>query len=766
MKHTGRSLARLDELARVTGRGRFAADIALSGQLHMRVVRAPVALGRLRQVDTGAAHAVPGVRAIWTAEDLAGIAPAGTRTLPSTLVPYLQPILARETVRFVGEPVAAVFADSAGAADDAAELIVLDIEAMEPSLAISAPAAGLTDQLRSSEAATVRKAFGDLGSAFQSAAHVVNINIELARDGAVPIEPRSIVAAWDPARDVLDVWVAAKVPAAYRDALADALGRTRAAVAVHVPSAAGNGGRDAPSVEDILVARAAHALQRPVHWVEDRRENLLAADQGRGISAKARAAVAANGTLVGLDVDLFLDQGAYVRPCGTLPAELLTAMLPGPYRMKALRAIAHMRITNRPPAGPMRAAGRMEAAFIRERLMDAIAASTGIDPLELRRRNMLERTEMPADRHLTIAGQPVIYDSGNYRDLVDQAGRQVSLDLIRRRAEDRRDKGELVGVGTAVFVDVAGGTASEHVTLTVDRTGAIEAVTAAADLNGGLRTVLAQIIADIVGVDYETVRVTAGETSRIVHPVSGPLVPSDETVITATQFAAEQLRDTILEAAQALLEDPGDRLTIQSGRIRYADRHFGNALSLGDVAAALEPGGELGGRAGRGLVAEGWAEGVGFTFPYGLHVAVVEIDRQTGMIRVPRAFVAVEVGNAINPALMESEIAAGAAEGIANALYTGFEVTETGDPKRISLGDYLMPGVADLPEIEIMLSESAPSPLNPLGIKGAADCGMTGMGAAIAAAVDEALGAPGFVTALPISPAKVMAHIRKAGKAR
>ncbi|MCF3934198.1 xanthine dehydrogenase family protein molybdopterin-binding subunit [Acuticoccus sp. M5D2P5] len=761
MKHSGRSLSRIEDRALVTGRGRFVADFAFPRQLHMRIVRSPVAFGRLKDVDTSSAFDVAGVVAVWTAADIAAIPPIPVRgPAPAAIASFLQPILARDLVRYVGEPVAAVFAESAAAADDAAERVALDIAPLEPTLDPAGPIPNVMDAARSNEAATVRKAFGDLGSAFQSAAHVVAIEVDLARDGAVPAETRSLLAQWDPARDIVDLWAPARSAPHHRDTLAAMLGLPRAGIAVHVPNLGGGSGAHGEiDPEDVLVTHAARVLARPVAWVEDRREHLHAAAQTRGMTAKARAAVGPDGTLLGLDVDVMIDAGAYVRAEGMMVAEFLTAMLPGPYRFKAFRGTAHVRMTNRTPAGSFRAAGRAEATFVRERLLDAVTAALGADPFEIRTRNLLAPEDLPHDRHLAALGRPIVYDSGRYQHLVDQTMKHFSLELLRQRTDDRRAKGELVGLGCAAFVDVAGMGEAAHVRLSVDRIGIVEIVTAASDLGEGMPTTIAQVVADIVGVDYDTVRVRTGETDRI-HTVSSPVPPSAELVITAAQYAAEAARELILDAAQALLDDTGDRLTIQSGRIREADRHFGVALSLGDIAAALEPGGLLSDRGGRGLVTEGSAKADGLSFPYGVHIVLAEIDKQTGMVRIPRAFVAYDVGNAVNPALVESQLASGALEGIAGALYTALDVSGLGDPRAINYADYPVPTACELPDIEVLVSEAAPTPLNPLGIKGAMDGGFTGIGAAIASAVDAALSAPGFVTHLPISPARIMAQIR------
>lgn len=760
MKQTGRPLPRIEDKALLTGRAVFVGDLRFANEVHMRVVRSPVPFGRIRSVDVLAARGAPGVVAVWTADDMA-LPPIGFRTgAMDGLEAYRQPVLAEGVVRYVGEPVAVVFAESQAAAEDAADLVVLDIAPVTPVLDAAVRAPLLTDDLRSSNAAVVRKSVGDLDAAFRGGHRVIELRLSVARDGGMPLEPRGLAARWDAGRECLEVWGDAKVAHANRDALAAALDLPRAGVVFSATAVGGGfGARGELYPEDVLVAHAARALGRPVRWSEDRREHMVAADQGGGITASARAAVAADGTLLGLDVELFIDQGAYVRTEGIAPADLVAALVSGPYRIPAWRVVAHVRMMNRTPAGTTRGSGATEAAFLRERLIDSVADALGIDPFEVRRRNFVDPADMPAARGVTALGVPVALDSGRYQHLVDQTVKRFSLDLVRRRAEDRRAAGEFVGVGAAFSLDLTGIGPYEHVRLSVDRRGTVEVVTAASSTGQGIETMLAQIVADIVGVDYDTVRIAPVRTDRIEFAVGTGRSRGAVMAGTATQYAAEALREAILDGASRLLEVPAERLMITGGRVREADRHFGTALGIGDVARALEPGAPLAGPDGRGLTADGWCRSDAFAVPYALTVATVEIDAMTGLVRVPRAIIAADIGNAINPQIVEERLAGGLLAGLSSALFTSLSVSPAGMPLVNGLADYGMPSAAESPHIEVLVAEDAPSPLNPLGLKGVDGLGATGIGAAIAAAIDDALGAPGFVTSLPIAPAAVRAHI-------
>ncbi|WP_226581067.1 xanthine dehydrogenase family protein molybdopterin-binding subunit [Acuticoccus sediminis] len=762
MKHVGRPLRRPDDAVHLDGRGGFVADVAFPHQLHMRVVRSPVACAKLVGVDTEPAYALPGVVAVLTADDVAHLPPIGVRlSTGASLERFLQPVLAATMVRYVGEPVAVVLADTPAVAEDAAELIGLELTPLEPQLMPTDSDVSASDPLRGNEAATVFKAFGNLNTAFHRAERIVEVDLAWGRDGAMPLETRGLVAQWDGARETLEIWGAGRAAHWNRDVIAEVLDLPRSAVVWHTTDVGGSFGvKGELYPEDMLVAYAARLLGRPVRWIEDRREHLLAANQARDIAASARAAVDSSGLILGVDLIFTVDQGAYVRTEGTMVADLIAAMTPGPYALGAYRARGHLKLTNKTPAGSFRGAGRAEAAFIRERLMDAVAHRTGIDPMELRRRNLIDPSEMPADRGMETLGSAVTYDSGRYQSLVDATTRRFSLDVVRRRAQHRRAQGELVGVGAAFVVDAAAPAGYEHVKLSVDRRGTVDVITAAAEQGQGIRTLLAQIVADIVGVDYRRVRVTAGDTVQIPFSAGTLLSRSSAMVGTAAQHAAEALREKILAAAAAMLSVPADKLTIQGGRIRQADRHFGAILDLGELAAALEPGPSQRVPHGFALDADGSVTTAMTTFPYGLHVAVVEIDRDTGLVSVPSVYVGYDVGNAINPGLVEAQIVGGVVQGIASALHTALGVTGTGDPLRANLADYAMPTAREAPGVEVLLIEEAPSPANTLGIKGAGDAGLTGMAPAIAAAVDDALGVVGFARQLPVTAADVMRELK------
>src|SRR5215475_9457056 len=407
----GRSVTRLEDRPLVTGGGAFAADIAFPHMLHMRVVRSEHAHGRILALDPTAALALPGVAAVWTSADVADIPPIDFRlTRVEGSTPYRQPILAREYVRYVGEPIAAVFASDPYMAEDAAELVAIEAEDLPPVLDASA-APGEFEPGRSTEAASVEKSYGDIAAAFRDAAVMVELDLAVGRHSGVPLETRGAIANYDTARDVLEFYGAAKVPHWNRDSIARMLRRPPASVHLiegHVGGGFGIRGELYP--EDVLVSLAALRFDRPVKWIEDRREHLIAANHSRQQRHRVRAAVDREGRLLAVEDEFFHDQGGYVRTHAATVPDLAAAMLPGPYHVPAYRAVGHIRLTNKTPSGTYRAPGRYESTFARERMIDATAARLGLDPIEVRRRNLVDASEFPYARPFATLGTDVVLD--------------------------------------------------------------------------------------------------------------------------------------------------------------------------------------------------------------------------------------------------------------------------------------------------------------------------------------------------------------------
>jgi carbon-monoxide dehydrogenase large subunit len=699
MKYIGASPKRLEDRTLLTGRGEFSADLKAPGQLHMRVVRSSVAHGRIVSIDTAEARRQPGVVAIWTFDDVRHIPPISVRlTNVAGLEPYQQTVLAKDYVRYVGDPVAVVFADDAYAAEDAAELVHLELEEL--------PAA--VSPLDAREAAAVRKGYGDLDAAFAEAHTVVELEVAVGRHSAVPLETRGALADFDPASGVLTMKGAAKVPHYNRDQVArmlDLPGDMVHLIQGHVGGGFGVRGELYP--EDVLVCQAALRLKRPVKWVEDRFEHLLAANHSRDQLYRLRAAVDERGFILGLEAEIFVDQGGYVRTHGVTTSDLSAAMLPGPYVIPAYRATAHVRLTNKTPCGTYRAPGRYESTFARERMLDAIAVRLGKDPIEVRRVNLIPSERMPFDRGLDTLGTRVVYDSGRYALLLDKLLLHLNYENLKIELKKRRDRGEKVGLGMGFFVEKSGLGPADKAVITLEAGGKVEIVTGAASLGQGVETVMAQICAETLDIPIDRMRVVHGRTDRIDHGMGA--FASRVTVMSGCAVKA---------AAEALLE-------------------------------------KLKGKPKLPVSAEGWFRADHMNYPYGIHAAVVRIDEETCGAVVERFVVACDIGRAVNPMLVDGQMVGGAAQGIGGALLEEFVYDDAGQPLATTFADYLLPTSAEVPPIETLITEDAPSPLNPLGVKGAGEGGINAAGAAIAAAVDEALGRPGAVTRLPITPRRL-----------
>jgi aerobic carbon-monoxide dehydrogenase large subunit len=752
MSIVGTSVRRLEDPPLVTGRGAFAADVAFPQMLHTRLVRSAHAHGRIVSIDASAALALPGVMAVWTSADVAEIPPIDFRlTRVEGLAPYRQPILARERVRYVGEPVAAVFATDPYVAEDAADLVAVEAEDLPVVLDASAEP-GEFEPGRSTEAAIVEKSYGDVAAAFRDAALVVELDLAIGRHSGVPLETRGAIARYEAARDVLELYGAAKVPHWNRDNIARMLRRSPASVHLiegHVGGGFGIRGELYP--EDVLVCLAALRFDRPVKWIEDRREHLIAANHSRQQRHKVRAAVDAEGRILAIEDEFFHDQGGYVRTHAATVPDLAAAMLPGPYRVPAYRAVGHVRLTNKTPCGTYRAPGRFESTFVRERLMDAIAARLSIDRIEIRRRNLIGKDEMPYRRPLGTLGTEVVIDSGDYAGLLDKALAAAKWNDLQDEVKRRRAGGECVGTGLALFVEKSGLGPYDGVRVSVDTSGTVEVVTGAASLGQGIETVVAQICADALGVDYRRVRVVHGRTDRIAFGMGA--FASRATVMTgeATRRAAVDVRAKAIELAAELMQQDGGALTVIDGKV-VRNGGDGPSMALGEIAQALEPTSKLLGARAPGLSADGWFFSDHMTYPYGVHVALAKIDRDTGAATIERYLLAYDIGRAVNPMLVEGQLAGGFAQGIGGALLEEFRYDERGEPLSVNFADYLMPTAREVPALDVLITQDAPSPLNALGLKGAGEGGVNAVGAAIAAAIDDAIGVPGAITRLPVTP--------------
>src|SRR6516164_8562269 len=743
-KFIGRSVPRLEDRPLLLGLGRYAADISFPGQLQMRIVRSDVAHGTISSIDAKAARALPGVHAVWTHKDVADIPHIPFRlTGLKPLEPYQQPILAKDVVRYVGEPVAAVFADDPYLAEDAADQVALSIKAFPATMSASEPP-GQYEQGLTTEPGVVQKSYGDVDTALRNAPATVSLSLSIGRHSGVPIETRGAVARYDESRDVLELHGAAKVPHWNRDTIARLLKRAPESVQLYEGHVGGGFGiRGELYPEDLLVCAAALKFRRPIKWIEDRREHLTAANHSREQSHRIRAAIDAQGRILGIEDEFFHDNGAYLRTHAATVPDLALAMLPGPYRVPAYRATGHIRLTNKTPCGTYRAPGRYESTFVRERLLDAIAAKVGVDKVEIRRRNLISKNAMPYTLGLDTLGTHIVYDSGDYALLLDKALKAARWKEMQSKLRKRRSKGEKVGAGIAMFVEKSGLGPFDTVRVELLSDGTVQVITGVASIGQGVETVIAQVCADALGVNYSDIKVVHGQTDRIDKGMGA--FASRVTVMCgeATRLAASKLRQQVVLLAAELMQTKAELLTISDGIVTRTDSS-GPSMPLAELA-----------RQRAGLSAEDTFEASHMVYPYGVHVAQVRLDADTGGVIIERYAIAYDVGKAINPRLVEGQIAGGLAQGIGGALLEEFLYDDAGEPLSVTFTDYLIPTASEMPELSILITEDAPSPLNSLGLKGAGEGGANPVGAAIASAIDDALQRPGAVTRLPVTPQRL-----------
>jgi aerobic carbon-monoxide dehydrogenase large subunit len=756
----GASVWRKEDRPLLVGAKGFVDDIHRPGLVHAAIVRSSLAHARITGIDIEAALAEPGVVGIFTSADL----PAALPPIPMRMFSqpgmelFLQPPLASDTVRYSGEPVAVVVAESRYLAEDAAELVHVRYEEFEPVLAADRALEPASAVLHPGPGTNLAGRFvvehGDVEAAFASAAVVVEERLAVQRHAAVPLETRGVICELDELSGVLTVMGAAKIPHVNRRILARLLEWPEERIRlVELGVGGGFGGRGEFYPEDFLVPFCALQLGRPVSWIEDREEHLRSCNHSREQIHEIGLALDADGRFLGLRDRLLNDAGAYVRTHGLVVPGMTAALLPGPYRWPAYRCDVHHVVTTKTPAGTYRAPGRFEANFARERLIDIAAHRVGKDPLELRRRNLVRSDEMPYATGTHTDGHPVVYDSGDYELLLDKGLEHVGWPELRRWRDEDPGPGRRRGVGIGIFVEKSGIAQWEYARVELTSAGKTHVYSGGASVGQGVDTVLAQICADSLGVRYEDVSVFHGDTATV--PDGMGAFGSRVTTLggSAVLKAAAALRERALELAAIELGTPADDLELAGDRV-VVRGESGGGIELSRLFELARAGRTAGHGLRPGLSEEAYFRSEDMTFPYGVHYAAVEIDVETGRVDVRRYCVAYDVGRAINPVLVEGQIVGGVAQGIGGALLEELSYSDGGQLVSASFMDYLLPTAAEVPHVDVLVTEDAPTSRNPLGAKGAGEGGTAAVGAALANAVSDALGVE--VTRLPLSPDHVV----------
>jgi carbon-monoxide dehydrogenase large subunit len=771
-KFIGARVERAEDHELLTGKGVFVDDIDFPGMLHAHVVRSVHARAKILRIDTTAAKRAPGVVDVITFEDLGAV-----RKLPLTIPhPSLKPLtefpMARDKVRYVGEPVAVIVATSRHVAEDAAPLVDIEYEVQPPCVSIEkalAPDAPLVHESEPDNVAGfMKQSTGNVDKAFAEADHVVKETLRVHRGGCHAIETRGIVAHYEPKAGFLTIWASCQGPHRIRRTLLQLMDMPEHKVRVIAPRVGGGfGPKGGFYPENFLVPWLAVRFGTSVKWIEDRREHFIASRQERDQTHWVEAAFNNDGKIVGLKNFFLYDTGAYstslVVPWITL------ATIPGPYKIPNLQLEFKAVYTNKVTAMVVRGAGRPQAAYVMEKVMDRIAREIDMDPAEVRRRNFIQKNEYPYSVGILYRdNNPLEYDSGNYPACLEKGLEMIGYEDFRKSQLESRKQGVRLGVGIAAYVEGTGFGPYEGGSVKVGTDGKIYVFTGAASQGQGQETALGQICADYLGVDFKNIEVITGDSAAIPHGVGTFASRVMVTAGNAIAQASEQLRNKALELAAHKLECRSEDLDLVNGEIfvkgtpekkislRMLAHEAANRVSGFMVDRSVEP----------GLEATVYYSPRRSTHSNGVHVAVVKVDEETGRVEVQRYAVAHDCGTIINPMLVDGQIHGGVAHGIGNALYEEVIHDESGQILNASYMDYYLPGALEVPRMEVAHIET-PTPLNPLGCKGAGEGGTIPSPTAIALAIEDALADLNVkVDRLPVRPDVLLNSIETAKRQR
>jgi aerobic carbon-monoxide dehydrogenase large subunit len=767
----GRDVPRVEDPALIRGNGRFVDDIALSGMLHACFVRSPHAHARILSIDIAAASGLPGVRAVLAMSDLEPYLVSSRLRVAMPSPSYRQelhrPVLADREVVHVGEPIALVLADSRYVAEDAAALVEIDFDplpAVSDCVAALEPTAPRAhENAPSNLAAEMTVEYGDVQAAFQAAPHRFREKLSVHRGGSHSMECRGIVAVQDELEDRLTVWCSTQMPHSVQRLLCVMLGLSETQIRVVTPDVGGGfGPKLVVYPEDIAVATAARMLHRPVKWIEDRREHFIATTQERDQIWDVELATDTEGHILAVRGNLIHEHGAWTARGVTVPQGAMSAM-PLAYMVPAYRMNMKMAVTNKVPVTPVRGSGQPQGVFAMERLLDAAARGIGIDRAEIRRRNLVTKERMPYRTQMTTRGGiPIVMDSGDYLRCMEMALEAGDWNGFGERRAEARAAGRHIGMGIANYVEGTGRGPYEYVSVRLDMFGRIFVTTGAAAMGQSTQTMLSQIVAEQLGGDLTNVTVVAGDTHAAPLGLGGS--NSRQTVMagSSAHVAALKVRESILEVAATLLKCSAGELEIEGRSVRIVQRpDVSMSLSAISQAAYGQAGFKLPSAHGPGIAAAEQVVMDSMAYANGAACVEVEVDVETGFVRIHRVVFAHDCGRVLHPRIVEGQLFGGIAHGIGNALYEFMAYDENAQPVTNTFAEYLLVTATEMPDIKLLHMES-PSPLNPLGVKGVGESGVIPIGAAIASAIEHALEPWNVrVSKLPLSPVDVLDLIRQ-----
>jgi len=748
-RYIGSPVERVEDFRFLRGRGEFVGDLRREGMLHAAILRSPVAHGRIRNLDGTAARAIPGVRTVIAAAEIGAVPRIPLRLLPLPGTErFLQPVIAADRVRYVGEPIAVVLADSAALAEDGVGSIALDIEELAP--VADRRASGKNEILLFEEAGTNRAmtftaVSGDADTAFREAEYARRERFSVQRHTALPMEPRGVLAEWDAVQGRMTVLGAAKVPFFNRDTLAAMLGLALTDVdLIENDVGGGFGARGEFYPEDFLIPFAARHVRRPVRWIEDRREHLTAMNHAREADCEVEIACRRDGTILGLRGEIFIDLGAYVRTNGLIQPRTLAQFFSGPYRVPNVDITSTALLTNKTPSGTYRAPGRYEASFFCERLIELAARDLGIDSAEMRRRNLIGAAEMPYKLPRLEPGGPAVdteCDSGDYGEALERCLAEFGWEE-KRALQGRLIEGRYHGLAVACFIEGGGAGPKETARLELEADGSVTVYVGSAAVGQGLETVMSQIAADTLDIQLDQVRVLHGSTPYLNEGYGA--FASRSTVLggSAVFEAAKLLLEQIRAAAAVRLGGSTEEIELVDGRARSISD--GRSLSFAELASE------------RLSVDTAFANNNKLTYTYGSAAAHVAVDPGTGHVELLDFLVVEDVGRIVNPLTLHGQAIGGVVQGLGGAFMENLVYDAEGQLLTGTLADYLIPTATDFPTIRAIALENHPSPSNPLGVKGAGEGPIIPVGGLMANAVASALASFGAMpNRLPLSPACV-----------
>jgi len=771
MRYIGKPLKRKEDPRLIQGISHYVDDLQMAGMHYAGIVRSPHAHARIRSVDTSKAQAAPGVVLVLTGADLKGlIGPVPCAAQLPEMKMALRPVLAHDRVRFVGEGVAVVVATDRYLARDAMDLVEVDYEPLtpvvDPEKALAKGATVLHEQYKDNVAFRWELEGGDVKKAFKQADKVIRQRMINQRLIPVAMEPRGVVADYKPGEKQLTVWSSTQIPHLLRTQIAAMLGVPESSVRVITPEVGGGfGSKVNVYPEEALVAHLAMRLGKPVKWIESRRENFLATIHGRDQIDNVEVAVKSDGTVLGLRCRVIADLGAYYQLLTPLIPTMTGLMIAGCYKIPAVRVEITGVLTNKMSTDAYRGAGRPEATYIIERVMDLVAAELKKDPVEIRRKNFPQPNEFP---YATPTG--VIYDSANYQRSLDLALKMANYKKLRQEQARLRKQGRYVGIGLSTYVEVcamgpssampAGGW--ESATVRIEPTGSVNILTGASPHGQGQETSFAQLGAEVLGLDPEDVQVVHGDTAIVPYGIG--TFGSRATAVggTAVYKSLLKLREKLAAIAGHLMTEDPSKLVFADKRITA--RISKKSIAFGEVVGAAYAAKTLPPQMEPGLEATTFFEPTNFTFPFGAHICVVELDAETGDVRLQKYVSVDDCGNVLNPLLVDGQVHGGIAQSVGQALLEEAVYDEQGQLITGELMDYAIPRASDLPWLETARTVT-PSPVNPLGLKGVGEAGTIGATPALVNAVVDALSPLGVRHVdLPVKRTRVWQILQKAGR--